>query len=70
MNVRTKACEYARIGLLIAAIALAKLLIPGTSAHPADSAAGPTLTQPAPIFVKTIRENLEHSKAIPAEQNV
>ncbi|MEL0437421.1 hypothetical protein [Phycobacter sp. K97] len=50
-----KPSDFARIAALIAAIALARVLMPGAITEETENA-GPLLSQPAPIYVKTIRE--------------
>jgi cyanate permease len=50
-----KPSDFARMAALIVAIALAKVLMPGAVAEEMESAS-PVLSQPAPIYVKTIHE--------------
>ena len=45
-----------RIGALIAAIVLAKVLMPSQGDQGGENRAGPVIIQPAPVYVKTIRD--------------
>ncbi|MDE4134399.1 hypothetical protein PXK00_14850 [Phaeobacter sp. QD34_3] len=58
MKPRRKPLDYARMGALIAAIVLAKALVPDATGDAPSRQAGPLLSQPAPVYVKTIRDVL------------
>ncbi len=56
MIARRNPFDDIRIGALIAAIVLAKMLMPGQGDQGGENRAGPVVIQPAPVFVKTIRD--------------
>ncbi|MEP4037345.1 hypothetical protein [Pseudophaeobacter sp.] len=55
MIARRNPFDDIRIGALIAAIVLAKVLMPGQGDQGRENRAGPVVIQPAPVYVKTIR---------------